>query len=211
MTITIMIVDDHSIVTEGIQVLLSLERDMHVIGSAADGRQALKLAKKHKPHIVLMDISMPSLNGIEALQQMHEASPDTRVLILSMHANRSYILRAINAGAYGYVLKESAGTELIDAIHAAVAGRTYFSQSVRDLYERRSTDFSNPLETLSNREREVLQLTVEGKTGAEIAEILYLSPKSVETYRSRLMRKLNLNNLPELVKFAIQHGLTPLE
>ena len=211
MTITILIVDDHSIVTDGIQALLSLERDMQVIGTAADGRQALKLAKKHQPDIILMDISMPTLNGIEALQQMQGVSPISRLLVVSMHANRSYILRAINAGASGYVLKESAGAELIDAIHAAAAGRTYFSQSLHDLYERRSADFSNPLESLSRREREVLQLTVEGRTSAQIAKVLYLSPKSVETYRSRLMKKLNLNNLPELVKFAIQHGLTPLE
>lgn len=210
MIISVLIVDDHSVVSAGIKALLSSERDMRVIGIATNGREGLQMIETHKPDVVLLDIAMPNMNGIEALSHIRSISPKTRALILSMHANREYIQRAMNGGACGYMLKESAGGEVANAIRTVAFGHQYFSPSIRDLCEKPGTAYKNPLDTLSQREREVLQLTVEGKTSAEIAALLYLSPKSVETYRSRLMRKLKLDNLPDLVKFAIQHGITPL-
>lgn len=212
MKITILIVDDHSIVSEGIKALLESHPQICVVGTAVNGREALMKIKKLKPQIVIMDITMPSMNGIDTLRRISSEFPGIKVLMLSMHANWEYIYRALNAGARGYILKEAAGVELIDGVLAVHNGGRYLSTRARELYNETGGDlYSNPLDTLSQREREVLQLTVEGKTSAEIADILFLSSKSVETYRSRLMRKLNLENLPELVKFAIHHGLTPLE
>jgi DNA-binding NarL/FixJ family response regulator len=163
-----------------------------------------------------MDIAMPALNGIEAAQQVRDTCPNTEVVILSVHATTEHIYRALEAGAKGYLLKESAGQEVVDAVRAAHAGRRFLSQqiteSVIDQYLRQRQDAppKSPLERLSSREREILQLVVEGKSSAEIAKTLYLSPKTVETYRSRLMQKLGVGDLPGLVKFAIQNGLTPV-
>jgi DNA-binding NarL/FixJ family response regulator len=158
---------------------------------------------------------MPELNGIEATRQIREACPSTQVVILSMYATTEHIFRALQAGAKGYVLKESVGTEVVAAVRAVSSGRTYLSKKINNfmiynyINQRQVTEVKSPIESLSVREREVLQLVVEGKSSAEIADILSLSPKTVETYRSRLMQKLNINDVPSLVKFAIQHGLTP--
>jgi len=157
---------------------------------------------------------MPELNGVEATQQMHDAYPSTQVLILSMHSTTEHIFRALQAGARGYLLKDSAGAEVVDAVRVVHAGRRYLSQKIAatviDDYiaERHRT---SPLESLSSRERQILQLVAEGKSSAEIAAILFLSPKTVDTYRSRLMHKLDIGDLPSLVKFAIQHGVIQLE
>ena len=164
-----------------------------------------------------MDIAMPALDGIEATYQIHEYCPSTKVVILSMYSAPEYIFRALKAGALGYLLKESAGQEVVNAVRTVQAGRRYLSQQITEtvigdyLRQREKAEFKSPLERLSHREREILQLVVEGKSSAEIAEILYLSPKTVETYRSRLMEKLDIHDVSSLVKFAIQHGLTPLK
>ena len=214
MKIQVLLADDHTVVREGLRSLLDMEEDIRVIADAADGRTAVKAVERLHPDVVVMDVAMPELNGIEATQRICAAHPETKVLILSMHANAEYIYRALHAGAQGYLLKESAAVEVVDAVRVLYAGRRYFSRKVSDMlvddYVRGHRPIS-PLESLSLREREILQLVVEGKTSAEVAEQLSLSVKTVETYRSRLMHKLAIDDLPALVKFAIQHGITPLE
>jgi DNA-binding NarL/FixJ family response regulator len=217
MAITVLLADDHAIVRDGIKMLLEAQKDIRVVGTAADGQQALKMVEADPPDIVLMDISMPKLNGIEATSRMVKSRKNIRVIILSMHANSEYIVRALKAGARGYLLKDSAGQEVIKAIRHVYSGNRYFSERVSGeiiddyLYERLDKVQLPSIDQLSHRERETLQLVVEGKSSVEIAEILFLSPKTVETYRSRIMDKLNIHDIPGLVKFAIQNGLTTVE
>jgi DNA-binding NarL/FixJ family response regulator len=217
MVITIFLADDHPIVREGLRFLLASQSDFEVVGQSNNGRDTVRQVAKLRPHIVLMDIGMLELNGIEATGQILEHSPGTQVIMLSMYATVKYIINALEAGAQGYLLKESAGNEVVDAIRTVHGGRRYFSQKIRDngldeyLEQQVAPKRTDPLAHLSPREREVLQLVVEGKTSFQIAEILYLSPKTVESYRSRLMQKLKIKDIPGLVKFAIQNGLTPLE
>lgn len=211
-SVTILLVDDHTVVRDGLRALLESQGDFQVVGVADSGRLAVQLARDLSPSIVLMDIAMPDLNGIEATRQIIECCSGSRVVILSMYATSEYVYRAFQAGALGYVLKESAGSEVINAIQVVNTGKMYISQKIKDtLGERFPHQKNSPLESLSAREREVLQLMVEGKTSVQIAEILSLSPKTVDTYRSRIMTKLELKDIPALVKFAIQHGLTTLE
>lgn len=214
MPIKILLADDHAIVRDGLRALLESQSDLKVIGVAAGGREAVRLTLEHLPDVVVMDIAMPELNGIDAAQQILETAPTLKVIILSMHSTPEHIFRALQAGARGYLLKESAGEEVIAAVRAVYNGQRYLSQKIADTMiddylEQRQA--ANLLESLSGREREILQLIVEGKSSAQVAQILSLSTKTVESYRSRLMQKLNIADLPTLVKFAIQHGLTPLE
>ena len=214
MLITVYLVDDHRILREGLRILLELKGDIRVVGEAEDGRKALDGILKARPDVVLMDITMPELNGIDATQNIMLKLPQTKVIILSVHSDTEHIYRAFQAGAKGYLLKESAGDEVVKAVHAVYQDRQYISQKLSDVlplsYARQRQERS-PFELLSAREREVLQLTVQGATSAVIAGKLALSPKTVDTYRSRLMEKLGVQNLPELVRFAIKHGLTPPE
>lgn len=217
MSITVILADDHAVVRDGLRALLSSQSDIEIVGDAADGREAVRQSASVRPDVVVIDIAMPQLNGIEAASQILEASPATAIVILSMHATAEHIARALLAGARGYLLKESAGSEVIEAIREVHAGGRYLSKQISDLVlenylaQHETAGAKNPLERLSDREREVLQLVVEGKTSAEIADILSLSPKTVDTYRSRIMEKLGIGDLPRLVKFAIQHGITPLD
>jgi DNA-binding NarL/FixJ family response regulator len=211
--IKVLLADDHAVVRDGLRVLLEAQSDISVVENAANGRQAVRLALQLHPDVVVMDIAMPELNGIEATQQIHDASPSTQVLILSMHSTTEHIFRALRAGARGYLLKDSAGTEVVDAVRAVHAGRRYLSQKIAstvldDYISERHR--SSPLDSLSPRERQILQLVAEGKSSAEVAALLFLSPKTVDTYRSRMMQKLSIGDLPTLVKFAIQHGVTQL-
>jgi DNA-binding NarL/FixJ family response regulator len=212
--IDIFLADDHTIVREGLRVLLDGQPDMRVVGDAADGRHTLEQVQRLRPTVVLMDIAMPDLNGIEATRQIRTACPATHVVILSMHSTSEHVFQALEAGASGYLLKESAGVEVIEAVRAAAAGQRYLSHKIAatmDAYiQQREHATRSPLDRLSAREREILQLVVEGYSSADIAARLFLSPKTVETYRSRLMHKLDVRDIPTLVKFAIQHGLTPL-
>jgi DNA-binding NarL/FixJ family response regulator len=214
MSINVYLVDDHRILRDGLHMLLELQKDIRVIGEAEDGRNAIEGILTTKPDVVLMDITMPELNGIDAAQLILFKLPQTRIIILSVHSDREHIYRALQAGAKGYLLKESAGDEVVRAVRAVFNGRQYISQKLSEVlppdYAHELQERS-PIELLSAREREVLQLTVEGATSAAIAEKLSLSPKTVDTYRSRLMEKLGVQNLPELVRFAIKHGLTPPE
>lgn len=212
--IRVLLVDDHAVVRVGLRALLEAQSDIEVVGDAANGREALRKSQQLNPDVVVMDIAMPELNGVEATQQMHDANPSTQVLILSMHSTTEHIFRALQAGARGYLLKDSAGSEVVDAVRVVHAGRRYLSHKIAanviDDYiaERHRV---SPLESLSRRERQVLQLVAEGKSSAAIATMLLLSPKTVDTYRSRMMTKLGIADLPSLVKFAIRHGVTPLD
>jgi DNA-binding NarL/FixJ family response regulator len=213
MTIQVFLADDHAVVRDGLRLLLEMQPDIAVVGDAPNGRHAVYQAQLLNPHVLIMDIAMPDLNGIEATRQVRARCPGSQVVVLSMHSTEEHIVQAFRAGALGYVLKESVGMDVIDAVRAAHAGLRYISRKIAAIEQFISDNrhSASPLESLSEREREVLQLTVEGQSSAQIAETLALSPKTVETYRCRLMCKLGLDDLPSLVKFAIKHGLTPLE
>jgi DNA-binding NarL/FixJ family response regulator len=216
-SITVFLADDHAVVRDGLRALLEAQPDIQVIGDAADGREAVRRVAQLCPDVVVLDIAMPELNGIEAAHEIGQVCPATQVIILSMHSTTEHIFRALQAGARAYLLKESAGIEVVNAVRAVHAGQRYLSPKISDkivddyVRQRQAAQPTSPLAHLSMREREVLQLVAEGKSSAEIADMLSLSPKTVETYRSRLMHKLDIGDLPGLVRFAIQHGLTPLE
>ena len=217
MTITVFLADDHAIIRDGLHALLEKQLDIEVVGDATNGLDALRLVTELKPQVVVIDIAMPQLNGIEATRQILRRLPSTKVIVLSMFASEEHIYRALEAGASGYLVKESAGAEVATAVRQVAGGRRYFSQLISDkvfdefLRHRGQSVEDRPLDRLTSREREILQLVVEGKSSAEVAVLLSLSPKTVDTYRSRLMKKLEIADLPGLVKFAIRHGLTPLE
>ena len=213
MTIHVLLADDHAVVRDGLRLLLEANRDIQVVGEASTGLEVLRQTPLLQPDVIVMDIAMPDLNGVEATHEISDLYPSVGIVILSMHSTIEHIFRALQAGALGYVLKESAGKEVVDAVRAVYAGRRFLSHKlveavIDDYILQRRTE--TPLATLSVRERQVLQLLVEGKSNAEIADLLSLSVKTVETYRSRLMKKLGLKDFPSLVKFAIQHGLTSL-
>ncbi len=217
MTIAVFLADDHAVVRDGLRYLLEAQPDFKVVGDAADGRQTLQLVERLRPDVAIMDIAMPELNGIEATRRIRTDCPSTQVIILSIYSTEEHVSRALQAGALGYVLKESAGIEVVNAVRAVHSGHHYLSQKLSDrliddyLHQINSIGEKSPLARLSPREKEVLQLVVEGKSSAEIAAALSLSVKTVETYRSRIFHKLDIDDLPSLVKFAIQHGLTPLD
>jgi DNA-binding NarL/FixJ family response regulator len=216
MTITVFLADDHGVIRDGLQLLLETQPDIKVVGQAANGREALSSVVQLCPEVVIMDIAMPELNGIEAMQQIHDHCPAILFIMLSMYVSGERVYHALGAGARGYILKESAGSEMIHAVRMVAAGGFYLSPKIADLvadYTRRAqnTEAKSPLEYLSPREREILQFVAEGKTSAAIAQMLSLSPKTIETYRSRLMEKLDIHDLPGLIRFAIRHGLIALE
>jgi DNA-binding NarL/FixJ family response regulator len=211
MPIRVLLVDDHAVVRDGVSYLLNAQNDIVVVGGAQTAWQAVQLSLQEQPDVAVVDIALPGLSGIEAIPQILEASPATRVLVLSMHSSLEYIYQAFQAGSHGYVLKESAGSEVVAAVRSVYAGKNFLSRrlagsAVEQYLRERHT--ASPLESLSGRERQVLQLIVDGKTSGEVAALLALSPKSVDTYRSRIMRKLGIGDMPGLVKFAIRHGLT---
>jgi DNA-binding NarL/FixJ family response regulator len=214
MSIDVLLLDDHAVVRDGLQALLAAQPDIRVVGSFGDAARAVAFASEAPPDVAVLDIAMPGLDGVEAARRIHDLCPGTHILMLSMHASPEHVYQALRAGASGYVLKESAGGEVVDAVRAVHAGRRYLSEKLSprtlDEYIReRGTD--HPLERLSRRELQVLKLIVEGATSAEVGALLGLSPKSVDTYRSRMMAKLEIGDLPTLVKFAIRHGITSLE
>jgi DNA-binding NarL/FixJ family response regulator len=211
--IKILIADDHGVVAEGLKHLVEAQDDMQVVAIAEDGREAVRVAREAQPDVVLMDLSMPELNGADATRAILERDPACRVIVLSMYSDREYVRRALKAGAVGYVVKRSAAKEVVEAIRTVFGGGRYLSPRVADVVIDDYADDKrdDPLARLSAREREVLQLLAEGRTGAEIAQRLSLSQKTVETYRARLVEKLGIRDVAGLVRFAIQRGLVSLD
>ena len=205
--------DDHTVLRHGLRKILEDRRDWHVVAEAGNGRDAVREALALNPDVAVLDIGMPLLNGIEATRQIVRRAPSVRVLILSMHSDQVYVTQAIQAGARGYLLKESAGAELLEAIATLAAGKSYFSQAVAqvvfDDYVKTLTEegITDPYDALSEREREVLQLVAEGRSSKEIAELLSISPATVETHRAHLLQKLRLHNTVEVVRYATRRGI----
>ena len=212
----IILADDHRIVREGLKSLLVAEPDMQVVGEADDGRKALELVDESPADVVVMDVGMPNLNGIEATRRIAADHPRTRVIALSMHSDRRFVSEMLKAGASGYLLKDGAFEELVGAIRTVAAGRTYLSPRVADVVvddylKRMPKGEASAYASLSAREREVLQLLAEGKATKEAAAILHVSVKTVETHRRQIMMKLDLYSVAELTKYAIREGLTSVE
>ena len=206
--INILLADDHTIVRQGLKLILSAHPDLRVVGEAANGKEAVELAAKLKPDIVLLDVAMPELNGIEATRKMVEANSRLRVLVLSMHKEAVYVREILRAGARGYILKDAIDTELLNAVRSVARGDGYISPAVSGaLLSDYRKDVTDPVDLLSPREREVLQLIAEGKTNKEIATKLNLSVYTVDSHRGKIMEKLNLHSTGELVRFAIKRGL----
>lgn len=204
----ILLADDHVLVRQGFKMILSAQPDLQIVGEASNGREALELAEKLQPDLVIMDVTMPELNGIEATRRLADVAPRARVLALSMHKDAVYVREILRAGARGYLLKDSADADLIAAVRSIAKGEAWLSPAVSDAvltdYRRHVTD---PLDLLTSREREVLQMIAEGKTNKEIATSLNLSVYTVEAHRGRVMEKLNLHSTGELVRFALRAGL----
>ncbi len=214
--ISIILVDDHVIMRDGLRHLLDEESDIEVIGEADNGRKAVKLALEKKPDIVIMDIAMQDMNGIEATRQIKSNNPEIKVIALSMHSERQIVVGVFRAGASGYLLKESSSLELVDAIRTIHLGRKYLSQKISDIVLQEISDVKKDtkeigVDVLTNRECEILQLISEGNSTKKIADILFISPKTVESHRANIMEKLNIRNIPELTKYAIRAGLTSLD
>lgn len=208
--IRILIADDHSIVRKGLRSTLEEEPDYKVVGEAANGREAVRIAEQLVPDVAIVDIGMPQLNGIEATNQIQKLSPKTRVLILSMHSDETYILRALTAGAKGYLLKDTAENDILAAVHAVVQGKAYFSPAIAKVLLEdyvgflRRRGLNDSYELLTEREKEVLQLLAEGKSNKEVANVLGLGVSTVETHRMNLMQKLNLHSTAEIVLYAVR-------
>jgi len=206
--IRILLADDHAVVRQGFKMILGAQGDMEIVGEAANGREAVELAEQVKPDIVVMDVAMPELNGIEATRRLLGSLPHARVIALSMHKDSVYVREVLRAGARGYLLKDSGAEDLVRAIRAVAGGESWLSPAVSnavlDDYRRHVT---NPIDLLTSREREVLQMLAEGKTNKEIAVVLNLSVYTVDAHRGRIMEKLNLHSINELVRFAVRNGL----
>jgi len=214
MALRIIIADDHRLIRQGLKSLLE-SQGFEVVGEAEDGRSAVKLVKKLDPNAVIIDISMPELNGIEATRQIHHETPQVKVIVLSMRSDRQAVLAAFAAGTSGYLLKESAFEEMIIAIKVALEGRTYLSPAIAHVLVRESIEqwsvSAEPMgRGISSREREILQLVAEGRSSKEMAESLYVSVKTIETHRKQIMNKLNLHSIAELTKYAVREGVTSL-
>jgi two-component system, NarL family, response regulator NreC len=211
--VRILLGDDHTLVRQGLRRILEGRPDWEVVAEASDGRDAVQHALAIQPNVAILDIGMPRLNGIEATRQIVRRSPDVRVLILSMHANEAYILQALKAGAKGYMLKDSADTELIRGVESIAAGKSFFSPAVAkvmlDDYVRHLANkgIVDRFESLSEREREVFQLVAEGRSNKEVAELLSVSPATVETHRAHILQKLDVHNTAELVLYAVRRGV----
>ncbi len=210
--ITIALAEDHHVVRQGFKLVLAAEPDFKLVGEAADGLEAVKLVGEKEPGILLLDLMIPRLHGLEVIRQLRRDHPSTRVIILSMHADEPYVMEALRNGASGYVLKDSTAVDLVQAVRTVAAGRRYLSPALAEraltgYVEHPGASDLDVYETLTNRERLVFQLAAEGKTSAEIASALFISPRTAETHRANLMRKLSLRSQTDLVRFAIRRGI----
>jgi DNA-binding NarL/FixJ family response regulator len=214
---SIVLADDHTVVRAGLRALLEGgQSGFHVVGEAADGLEAVQLVERQKPDVLVVDVMMPGLNGIEVTRQVRQRVPQTRVVVLSMHASEPYVLEALRHGASGYVLKDASSEQLVQAVREVAEGRPYLSpplseRAIAAYVERAQPAALDPYELLTTREREVLQLAAEGLSNTEIAQRLTLSPRTVEMHRGNLMRKLDLQSQTDLVRFAIRHGIISAE
>ncbi len=213
---TIVLADDHAIVRQGLRALLEAEPDLAVVGEAGDGLEALRLVERLAPAVLVADVMMPGLNGLQVTREIQRHWPRTRVVILSMYANEAYVLEALRSGAAGYVLKEAGATDLVRAVREAAAGGRYLSpplseRAIEAYVERARAAPPDPYDTLTTREREILQLTTEGLSSTLVAARLSISPRTVETHRANLMRKLNLRRQADLVRYAFEKGIVPVE
>jgi two-component system, NarL family, response regulator NreC len=216
MAVTILLADDHHVMRQGLRLLLEAQGDFRIVAEAGDGLEAVKLAERLQPHVLIVDLMMPGINGLEVARQVSHHSPHTRIIVLSMYGNEAYVLEALRNGAVGYVLKDANATELLRAVHEVVAGRRYLSpplsEHAMEAYLQKAQDGVLDLyETLTTREREVLQLAAEGRTNADIAAALGVSPRTVETHRAHLMRKLDLHTQADLIRYALKRGILPMD
>ncbi|MCL7762240.1 response regulator transcription factor [Polaribacter sp. Z014] len=209
--IKIILVDDHKLLRDGLRNIIEQRSNMHIIGEASDGREAIKICSKLLPNVIVMDVAMPGLNGIEATKQIHKNNPDIKIIGLSMHSSKQFIQSMFKAGAFGYLLKDGDADELIIAINTVMQSKKYLSKDINQeflsvLKEKKAIEKAQ----LSSREKEVLQLISEGNSSKKIGDILFLSPKTVDVHRNNIMKKIDLYTIPELTKYAIQEGLTSL-
>jgi DNA-binding NarL/FixJ family response regulator len=213
---TIILADDHRIVRQGLRALLETEPDFQLVGETGDGLEAIQLAERLQPDVAVLDLMMPGINGLEATRQISDNCPQTHVIILSMHANEAYVLESLRNGAAGYVLKDSSADDLVRAVREVVAGRRYLSPPLSEraieVYVQKAQEAAlDPYEKLTNREREVLHLAAEGHSSAEVAKRLSISPRTVETHRANMMRKLDLHSQTDLIRYALRRGIIPME
>jgi two-component system response regulator NreC len=213
-TLRILLADDHTVVRQGLRKVLEERSDWKVVAEAGDGREAVRQAEQHKPDVAILDVAMPLLNGIEATRQIVRRVPGVRVLVLSMHADEAYVTQILHAGAAGYLLKDSADVDLLQAVSAIAEGKSFFSPAIArlmldDYVRQRSGEpgIVDRYELLSEREREVFQLIAEGKTNKDIAAILFISLSTVETHRARIMEKLDVHSAAEIVLYAVRRGV----
>ena len=211
---TIVLADDHPVVRQGLRALLEAEPDFYIVGEASDGREAAQLVERLPPDVLVLDLMMPGLSGLEVTRQIRQRSPQTRIVILSMYANKAYVLEALRNGAAGYVLKKSTAAELVRAVREVTTGRRYLSpplseEDIETYLKKAEASKTDPYELLTTRQREVLHLIVEGHTNAEIAARLVISPRTVEFHRANLMRKLGLRNQADLIRYALQRSILP--
>jgi two-component system, NarL family, response regulator NreC len=216
MAVTILLADDHHVMRQGLRLLLEAQGDFRIVAEAGDGLEAVKLAERLKPHVLIVDLMMPGINGLEVARQVSHHSPHTRIIVLSMYGNEPYVLEALRNGAVGYVLKDANAAELLRAIHEVVAGRRYLSpplsEHAMETYLQKARGAVLDLyETLTTREREVLQLAAEGRTNADIAAALGVSPRTVETHRAHLMHKLDLHTQADLIRYALKRGILSMD
>lgn len=213
MPIRILLADDHTVVRDGLRALLEKQPDMTVVAEASDGRDSIRLAEEQSPDVVVMDIGMPSLNGIEATRRILAANPRTAVVMLSMHQDESYVLRSLKAGAKGYLLKDSLRGDVIDAIRTVAQGRSFLTRKVRLMLQEdyvlqmESRGLEDSYDLLTDREREVLHMVAEGKSNKEVAGLLNISPTTVETHRAHILQKLGIHSVPELILYAVRKGI----
>ena len=213
---TIVLADDHHIVRQGLRALLEVEKDLQVVGEAGDGLEAVQTVESLGPKVLVLDLMMPGLNGLDVLKQIKKRSPNTQIVILSMYANEAYVLEALSNGASAYVLKDSKSADLVQAVREAAAGRRYLSPPLTaraiEVYQQRAQATSlDRYDTLTAREREVLHLAAEGMTNSEIAGRLGISSRTAETHRANLMHKLDMHSQAELIRFALRRGIIPME
>ena len=216
MAVTVLLADDHPIVRQGLRHLLEAEPDLKIVGEAEDGLQAVQLSEKLKPNVLIVDIMMPGLNGLEVLRQVKDRSPGTCSIVLSMQSADVYVVEALKSGAIGYVLKETGPSELVNAVHQVIDGKRYLSprlsERLIDVLLQTSDELTlDPYETLTNREREILQMAAEGLTTSAIAKRLSISPRTAELHRSRMMDKLGLHSQTELIIYALKRGILSID